>query len=186
MIDQYIRYTKTKMTQAIAHFEQELGSVRGSRASASLLDGVKVDVYGQQMPLKQIANVTTPDARTILVQPWDRGNLPMIEKAIRENQALGLNPATDGLMVKINIPPMTEERRTQLAKLLGEKAEGAKVSLRNARHDGMDQAKRALKDKQITEDDSRRLEKELNKLIEDFQKQADALLQQKQSEIMEI
>jgi len=186
MIDQILRDTKQKMTQSLNHFEQELGSVRGSRASAGLLDSVKVDVYGQSMPLKQIANVNTPDAKTLLVQPWDRANLPMIEKAIRENQALGLNPATDGQMVKINIPPMTEERRSQLAKLLSEKSEGAKVSLRNARHDALDQAKRSLKEKQITEDDSHRLEKELNKLIDEFQKKADELLSKKQAEIMEI
>lgn len=186
MIDEYIRDTKSKMSQAIVHFEQELGSVRGARASAGLLDSVKVDIFGQSMSLKQVASINTPDARTLLVQPWDRANLATIEKAIRENQSLGLNPATDGAMVRINIPPMTEERRNQLAKLLSEKAETAKVSLRNVRHDALDRAKRALKDKQITEDDSRRLDKELNRLIDEFGKQIETLLAKKQTEIMEI
>ena len=178
MIDEYIRDTKSKMSQAIVHFEQELGSVRGARASAGLLDSVKVDIFGQSMSLKQVASINTPDARTLLVQPWDRANLAVIEKAIRENQSLGLNPATDGAM--------TEERRNQLAKLLSEKAETAKVSLRNVRHDALDRAKRALKDKQITEDDSRRLDKELNRLIDEFGKQIKTLLAKKQTEIMEI
>lgn len=186
MIEQYVKSAREKMEASLQHLEDELSQVRGSRASAGLLDGVKVEVYGQSMPIKSLASINTPDVRTILVTPWDKANLASIEKAIREDTSLGLNPASDGNMVKLNLPALTQERREQLAKLVSEKLEGAKVSLRNTRHDVLKEGRRDKDAKTITDDDLRGLENRLNELIEEKNKEAEKLLEAKRAELMEI
>ena len=174
------------MQKGISFFEEELQQIRGGRAQVSLLDNVKVEVYGQEMVLKQLATVSTPDARTIMVQPWDKTTMASIEKAIRENQGLGLNPSNDGNVIRLNVPSLTEERRAELAKSLNSKLEECHITLRGARHDGMDQAKKQKNSKEITEDDLFAIEQGLNKLIEKYQVQAHSLLAAKQKEIMEV
>lgn len=186
MLDQILRPLEQKMAKTLEHLEDELTKVRSSRAQAGLVDGLKVEVYGQDMVLKSIASINTPDAKTILIQPWDKSNLAVIEKAIRESQSLGLNPSNDGNMIRLNLPPLTEERRTELVKLVSEKIEQTKVSLRNTRHEALAEGRRLHKDKKLTDDDIRRLESELNKLIETYNNRADGLFTAKHKEMMEI
>lgn len=174
------------MQKALDYFEEELGQVRGGRAQAGLVDSLKVEVYGQEMSLKQIATVMTPDARTIAIQPWDKSNMPMIEKAIRDNHSLGLNPSSDGNVIRLNVPTLTEERRAQLVKLVSEKTEACNVAMRNARHDALNEAKKALKAKEISEDDYYSIEKQLNSLIEKYHNKADALFAAKERGMMSL
>ncbi len=174
------------MQKALNYFEEELSHVRGGRAQAGLVDSLKVEVYGQEMSLKQIATVLTPDARTIMIQPWDKTNMAAIEKSIRDNHSLGLNPSNDGHAIRLNIPSLTEERRGQLVKLVSEKTEACNVALRNARHEALQEAKKALKDKAISQDDFYRIEKQLNELIEKYHDKAAALFSAKEKEMMEL
>ena len=131
----YLKQAQQKFNDSIDHLNSELTGVRTGRASAGLVDTIKVEVYGQSMPLKSVATITTPDAKTIQIQPWDQSNLSFIEKAISENQNLGLTPNNDGRVIRVNIPPLNEETRTQLTKVCKEKAESANISMRNARHE---------------------------------------------------
>ncbi len=180
------KQAETKFQAAIDHLQTELAGIRSGRANAGLVDSLKVSVYGQDMQLKAIATVSTPDAKTIQIQPWDQGNLASIEKAISEQSNLGLTPNNDGRIIRINIPPMSEETRTQLTKLVREKAEAAQVSLRNARHEAINNAKAQEKSKQLTQDDVTKLEKNLNDMIDVHQKQIHSLVAAKETEIMEV
>lgn len=177
---------EAKMQKALSFFEEELGQIRGSRAQVGLVDNLRVEVYGQEMVLKQIATISTPDARTIMIQPWDKTNMAAIEKAIRDNQSLGLNPSNDGNVVRLNVPALTEERRAELARSLNTKLEDCNIALRSARHEGLDDAKKKKNAKELTEDDLYAVEQKLNKLIENYQQQAQAVLAAKQKEIMEV
>ncbi len=174
------------MGDALEHLDSELASLRSGRANAGLVDSIKVEVYGQSTPLKALATITTPDAKTIQIQPWDQSNLSAIDKAISESQSLGLHPSSDGHVLRINIPPMSEESRTQMVKLIGAKAEEAQVSMRNARHEALGGAKEAAKTKQLTEDDVKRLEKDLTGLIEKYQKVIHERAEAKEKELMAI
>lgn len=175
-----------KMQKALDYFEEELSQVRGGRAQLGLVDSIKVDVYGQEMLVKQIATVLTPDARTIAIQPWDKANMAAIEKAIRETQSLGLNPSNDGHVIRLNIPPLTEERRAQLVKLVSGKTEACNIALRNVRHEVLHDAKKKLKDKEISEDEFYQIEKQLNAMIEKYHEQAAAAFAAKEREMMEL
>ncbi|HUD11075.1 MAG TPA: ribosome recycling factor [Candidatus Saccharimonadia bacterium] len=175
-----------KMEKAIDHFEEDLKSLRTGRASVAILDSVIVEYYGSVQPLKAIASVNTPDARSLAITPWDNGALASIEKAIRENQALGLNPSNDGNVIRISIPPMTEERRRDVVKSMGAKVEDCRVRLRNIRHDVLNEVKRMEKAKEATVDDVKFAEAELNKKIDLFQKRIDELEAAKSKEIMEV
>ena len=186
MVEEILGSVEEKMKKALAFFEEELGNIRGARAQVGLVDGIKIDAYGQEMVLKQVATVSTPDAHTIMIQPWDKTVMPMIEKAIRDNQGLGLNPSNDGNVIRLNVPALTEERRAELAKSLNSKLEECNITLRNARHEGMDSAKKKKNAKEMTEDDLYAVEQSLNKLIEKYQAQAQTLLAAKQKEIMEV
>lgn len=177
---------QTKFDAAIAHLESELSGIRSGRANPGLVDSIKVNVYGQDMPLKSVATVSTPDAKTIQIQPWDQSNLSAVEKALTEQPNLGLTPNNDGRIIRISIPPMSEETRTQLTKVVREKAEGAQVSLRNARHEALNSAKAAEKNKQLTQDQVAKLEKDLNALIDGQQKKIQTLVDAKEQEIMEV
>ncbi len=185
-MDQLLKQATQKMDRTLDHLTEELSQVRSGRATTGLLDGVKVEVYGQSMPIKGLANISIPDARTILITPWDKSNLATIEKAIREDQSLGLTPNNDGSMIKLNIPPLNEERRTQLTKMVAEKLESAKVSLRSVRHDILNQGRDKNKSGTLTDDDIRSLEQKLNELIEKKNSQADAQFESKKSELMEV
>ena len=174
------------MDKAVAHFGEDLKSLRTGRASVSLLDSIVVEVYGVVQPLKAVASVNTPDARTIAVTPWDKGAMPSIEKAIRENQALGLNPSNDGNTIRMSIPPLTEERRKEIVKSLGGKVEECRIALRNIRHEVLNEVKRMEKAKEATTDDVKFAETELNKKIEQFQVKINELEAAKAAEIMEV
>jgi ribosome recycling factor len=175
-----------KMKQAVAHFNSELKKIRTGRASASMLDSVMVTAYGAEMPLNQVANVTAPEAQLLQITPFDPNNLQAIASAIRDNQSLGLNPMDDGRVVRVPVPPLTEERRRELAKTVGTKSEDCMVSVRSIRHDAMDAIDQAKKDKQLGEDDAKRLEKQVEDAVARVKADVDAAAKAKESEIMTL
>jgi len=186
MESQLIKQAQSKFDDALEHLKNELAGVRSGRASAGLVDGIKIEVYGQSMPLKSVATISTPDSKTIQIQPWDQSNLAFIEKAISENQSLGLTPNNDGRIIRLNLPPLSEETRTQLAKVVKEKAENANVSMRNARHEALNTAKDKEKSKELTQDQVVKIQKDLDKLIEDYQKRVQQTVAAKEQELMSV
>lgn len=174
-----------KMLKSIEAFKSELTKIRTGRAHPGILDQVHVDYYGSQVPLSQVANLALLDARTISVQPWEKGMGAKIEKAIRESD-LGLNPSTQGDLIRVPMPALTEERRRELTKVVKGAAEDAKVAVRNLRRDANEHAKRLLKDKEITEDDDRRSQDDVQKLTDKFIVEIDKLVQGKEAEIMAV
>ena len=174
-----------RMDKAVQALKDEFASLRTGRASANLLDQVTVDAYGSQMPLNQVASISVPEPRSITVNVWDRGLAVSVEKAIR-NAGLGLNPVVEGQNLRIPIPPLTEERRRELAKVAGKYAEQQKIAIRNVRRDAMDDLKRAEKDNVITQDEHRRMDAEVQKLTDDAVKRVDEVLKTKEQEIMQV
>jgi len=172
-----------RMHGAVEALKHDLGGLRTGRASTALLDPVHVDVYGASMPLNQVATVSTPEARLLSVQVWDRSNVQPVEKAIR-SAGLGLNPITDGQLIRLPIPELTEERRKELAKLVGQYAEKAKIAVRNVRRDAMDHLKQDEKNHDISEDERKRLETEVQKLTDDTIRDIDLLADGKEKEIL--
>src|SRR5690348_14854924 len=172
-----------RMHGAVEALKHELAGLRTGRASTALLDPVHVEVYGANMPLNQVATVSVPEPRLISVQVWDRSNVQPVEKAIR-SAGLGLNPVTDGQMIRLPIPELTEERRKELAKLVGQYAEKAKVAVRNVRRDGMDHLKQDEKKHEISEDERKRLEHDVQKMTDDTIKEIDTLAEAKEKEIL--
>lgn len=176
----------TNMDKALDHFESELGKVSTGRANPAMVDGVKVEVYGVEQPLKHVANILAVDAQTLQIQPFDPGNLDIISAAIRDDQALGFNPSDDGKVVRINMPPMTTETRQATVKQLHGLAEECRVALRNVRHDGLKDAKNAEKDGDISKDDYRSAENSLNDLIDSYNKKVEEMTKAKEAEIMTV
>ncbi|MCH8178601.1 MAG: ribosome recycling factor [Proteobacteria bacterium] len=174
-----------KMLKTIEAFKNELAKVRTGRAHPGILDQVQIDYYGSLVPISQVANVSLMDARTISVQPWEKGMGAKIEKAIRESD-LGLNPATQGDLIRVPMPPLTEERRKELTKVVKGEGEDAKVAVRNLRRDANEQAKKLLKDKEITEDEDRRSQDDVQKLTDKFIAEIDKLVLAKDAEIMAV
>ncbi|MGC4061784.1 MAG: ribosome recycling factor [Aquabacterium sp.] len=174
-----------KMLKSIEAFKNELAKIRTGRAHPGILDQVHVDYYGSPVPISQVANVSLLDARTISVQPWEKGMGAKIEKAIRESD-LGLNPATQGDLIRVPMPPLNEERRKELIKLVKSEAEDAKVAVRNLRRDANEQAKKLLKDKAITEDEDRRSQDDVQKLTDKTIAEVDKLVVAKEAEIMAV
>ena len=174
---------KRRMHGAVEAFKHDLAGLRTGRASTALLDPVHVEVYGTNMALNQLATVSVPEARMLSVQVWDRSNVQPVEKAIR-SAGLGLNPVTDGQMIRLPIPELTEERRKELAKLVGQYAEKARIAVRNVRRDGMDHLKSDEKKHQISEDERKRLEHEVQKLTDDTINEIDSLAEGKEKEIL--
>ena len=172
-----------RMHGAIEALRHDLAGLRTGRASTALVDSIHVEVYGSNMPLNQVATVSTPEPRLLSVQVWDRSNVQPVEKAIR-NAGLGINPIVDGQVIRLPIPELTEERRKELAKLVGQYAEKAKVAVRNVRRDGMDHLKADEKKHDISEDERKRLEHEVQKLTDDTIKEIDALAGTKETEIL--
>ena len=177
--------TKLRMDKTLETLKNDFGSLRAGRAHVSLLDGIMVDAYGSMTPLAQVSTVSVPDARTLSVSVWDRSLAKSVEKAIMESD-LGLNPSSDGQLIRIPVPPLSEERRKELVKVAGKYAEGAKVAVRNIRRDALDEVKKLKKDNQISEDDEKRFENEVQKLTDDATKKADELLSQKEKDIMQV
>ena len=172
-----------RMHGALEALRHDLGGLRTGRASTALVDPIHVEVYGSNMPLNQVATVSTPEPRMLSVQVWDRSNVQPVEKAIR-NAGLGINPIVDGQVIRLPIPELTEERRKELAKLVGQYAEKARIAVRNVRRDGMDHLKQDEKKHEISEDERKRLEHEVQKLTDDTIKEVDELSQAKEKEIL--
>ena len=185
MISDVRKSAEQKMTRSIETLKTDLAKVRTGRAHTGLLDHIHVDYYGSSMPLNQVANVTLADPRTLGVTPWEKKMIPVVEKAIRDSD-LGLNPATSGDMIRVPMPPLTEERRKELIKVVHKEAEAAKVAVRNVRRDANDHLKKLLKDKQCSEDEERRAHDDLQKLTDRFVAEVDRLLAQKESDLMAI
>ena len=175
----------SKMKKALEVFNHELGSLRTGRASPSMLDIIKVDVYGQKMSISQLATITTPEARLINVQVWDQNNVPLIDSAIKKSN-IGINPQIDGQLMRIPIPSLNEERRNELKKIMGGLAEKAKIAIRNIRRDANDKIKKDLKDKKIGEDESKNLEKKIQTLTDNQIEELDKKLELKEKEIMTV
>ena len=174
-----------KMEKTILSFKKDISTLRTGRANASMLDTIKVDVYGQQMPINQVATVSVPEARMISVQVWDQGNVILVDKAIKESD-LGINPQIDGQIVRIRIPDLTEERRKDLIKVLKVMGEKYKVAIRNIRRDANEDVKKLLKDKNINEDESKSFEKNTQKMTDDKISNIDKILEEKEKEIIRI
>ena len=174
-----------KMDKAIEVFSKELSSLRTGRANASMLDLVKVDVYGQQMPINQVGSITTPEARMINIQVWDANNVPLVDAAIKKSD-LGLNPQIDGQLVRLPVPELNEERRTELKKIIKSIGEKCKVSIRNIRRDANDELKKLLKDKEIGEDEEKSSEKNVQTITDNHIKSVDEKVSLKEKEIMTI
>ena len=172
-----------RMHGALEALRHDLGGLRTGRASTALVDPIHVEVYGSNMPLNQVATVSTPEARLLSVQVWDRSNVQPVEKAIR-SAGLGLNPITDGQVIRLPIPELTEERRKELAKLVGQYAEKARIAVRNVRRDGMDHLKQDEKKHEISEDERKRLEHEVQKLTDDTIQEIDDAADAKEKEIL--
>jgi ribosome recycling factor len=184
-VAQIRKTTEEKMKKSVEALKADLAKVRTGRAHTGLLDHIKVDYYGNETPLNQVANVTLVDSRTIGVQPWEKKMAPVIEKAIRESD-LGLNPATQGDLVRVPMPALTEERRKELIKVVKHEGENAKVAIRNLRRDAIHHLKELLKNKAIPEDQERRAEEETQKLTDRYVAEVDKLLQQKEADLMQV
>ena len=174
-----------KMDKTIEVFQKELTSLRTGRANASMLDLVKVDVYGQAMPLNQVSSITTPDARTINIQVWDLNNVPLVDTAIKKSE-LGLNPQIDGQLIRLPVPDLNEERRTEIKKLIKTMGEKCKISIRNIRREANDDLKSLVKDKEISEDDEKINEKIVQAFTDEHIKTIDVKVEAKEKEIMTI
>ena len=174
-----------KMDKTIEVFSKELTSLRTGRANAAMLDLVKVDVYGQAMPLSQVSSITTPDARTINIQVWDLNNVPLIDSAIKKSE-LGLNPQIDGQLIRLPVPDLNEERRTEIKKVIKSMGEKCKISIRNIRRDANDELKNLVKSKEISEDDEKKNEKIVQTFTDDHIKIIDQKIEIKEKEIMTI
>ena len=174
-----------KMDKAIEVFSKELSSLRTGRANAAMLDLVKVDVYGQQMPINQIGSITTPEPRIINIQVWDQNNVPLVDAAIKKSE-LGLNPQIDGQLVRLPIPELNEERRTELKKLIKNMGEKCKISIRNIRRDANEELKKLLKSKEIGEDEEKSFEKNVQTITDNHIKIVDDKVSSKEKEIMTI
>ncbi|MDU1642752.1 MAG: ribosome recycling factor [Peptoniphilus harei] len=185
MISDLKKNTESRMSKSVDSLTESLQSIRAGRANTSLLDKIYVDYYGQQSPLNQVASLSAPEARLLAIQPWDATLIPEIEKAIQKSD-LGITPSNDGKVIRLVIPQLTEERRKDLTKLVGKYAEEAKVSIRNIRRDAMEDIKKAEKAKEISEDDRKTYEEDIQKLTDKYIKDIDGVAEEKEKELMEI
>ncbi|NMD38418.1 MAG: ribosome recycling factor [Christensenellaceae bacterium] len=185
MYDHVIEDCSSRMEKTITALHYTFNNIRTGRANPKLLDSIRIDYYGVDTPLTQIAGVSAPEARLLLISPWDVKALPQIERAILQSD-LGLNPSNDGKVIRLAIPELNEERRKDLSKLARKESEDSKVAIRNIRKDGMDQFKKMEKNKEITEDDLRIASDKLQKTVDDFIKKIDEVLEKKITEIMQV
>ncbi len=185
MIDDILRDAEQRMKKSIELLRNELSGIRAGRASPSLIEHLEVNYYGTPMPLNQLASITAPEARMLVVQVWDSSAVSAVEKALRQSE-LGFNPSVEGQTLRILLPPLTEERRRQLVKLVHQHVEEAKVAIRNIRRDALSDIKKLLKEKQISEDDERRAEQRLQDLTNRYVAEAEKLGKQKEHDILEV
>ena len=185
MVKDTLNQAEAKMKKAVEALSYHLGSIRTGRASPALVEHLHVEYYGSDMPLNQLANISTPDARMLVIQPWDKGSMKAIEKAIQSSD-LGLNPNNDGQVIRLSIPALTEQRRKDLVKIVKKEVEEQKVSLRNVRRDAQGELKKLESDKQISEDELKRAQDKLEQLTGQYTKELDGLGQAKEREVMEV
>ncbi|MCG0237997.1 MAG: ribosome recycling factor [Firmicutes bacterium] len=185
MVRETIRQAEEKMKKSVEIFRRDLAGIKAGRATPALLDKVQVEAYGTVMPISQVATITAPDARTLVIDPWDKSTMKAIEKAIL-NSDLGLNPNNDGKVIRLILPPLTEERRKELVKMIHKRAEEERVVIRNIRRDANEEIRKAEKAKAITEDESKRGQEEIQKLTDKYIKEVDQILAAKEKEIMEV
>ncbi|MBR0329255.1 MAG: ribosome recycling factor [Selenomonadaceae bacterium] len=185
MVKEIIANNEERLEKSIAALKREFGSLRAGRATPSLLDKVMIDYYGTPTPVNQVAKVSVPEPRMIMITPWDKSQMHDIEKAIMKSD-LGLSPNSDGTAIRLSIPQLTQERRQELVKTVGKKAEEAKVAIRNIRRDGNDAIKKLEKIKEITEDESKKGQESVQKLVDKYIKTVDTLREAKEKEIMEV
>lgn len=185
MIEDVKKDARDRMGKSVAAFKQELQKLRTGRAHTSLLDHITVEYYGSEVPLNQVANIAVEDARTLTVTPWEKPMVQKVEKAIMTSD-LGLTPATSGTVIRVPLPPLTEERRRDLIKVVRNEAEGARVAIRNIRRDAIHQVKELMKEKMITEDQEHKAEDQIQKLTDEFVAGVDALLAEKEAELLEV
>ena len=174
-----------KMNKTIQSLKKDISTLRTGRANTNMLDTIKVDVYGQQMPIEQLATVSVPEARLISIQVWDKGNINIIEAAIQKSE-LGINPQIDGQIIRLRIPDLTEERRKELIKILKNMGEKGKIAIRNIRREGNEELKKKLKEKNISEDQMKSSEKNIQKLTDDYIQNIEKILADKEKEIIQI
>jgi ribosome recycling factor len=184
-ISDILKDAEHRMKKSVEITRQELARIRTGRATTALLDGIKVDYYGQNLPITKVANVSVADPHLLTVTPWDKSLLPVIEKAILTSD-MGLNPINDGNIIRIPIPPLTEERRRELVKLVKKFCEEGKIAIRNVRRDANEHLRKIEKEQHISEDERRRAEEQVQKLTDKYVKEIDALFEQKEKEIMEV
>lgn len=185
MVNKVLKESEEKMKKSVEFVRQEFAKIRTGKATTTLLEGIKAEYYGSVLPLNQIANVSVADVHTLVVQPWDKSALQSIEKAILTSE-LGLNPLNDGNVLRIPIPPLTEERRKDLVKLCKKFAEEGRIAVRNIRRDAIEHLKKMEKEEHLSEDDRKRAENEVQKLTDKYIKLIDELLEHKEKEIMEV
>lgn len=185
MLNDIKKDAQTRMAKSVEAFRHDLTKLRTGRATTALVDHLKVNYYGSDMPLTQVASVAVADARSLTITPWEKGMVAAVEKAILASD-LGLTPNTAGTVIRINLPPLTEERRKELSKHVHGEGENAKVAIRNIRRDAIHHGKELLKDKQVTEDESRRFEDEVQKLTDQAVKDVDAVVKAKEQELMAV
>jgi ribosome recycling factor len=185
MLDDIMKDAAERMGKSVASLEQELKKLRTGRAHTSLLDHITVEYYGSEVPLNQVANVSVEDSRTLAVNPWEKNMVPVVEKAILTSD-LGLSPATAGTVIRVPLPPLTEERRRDMIKVVRAEAEGARVAVRNIRRDALHHVKELLKEKEITEDDDHRAHDDVQQLTDRFVAEVDEVLAAKEKELLEF
>ncbi|OGY21233.1 MAG: ribosome recycling factor [Candidatus Woykebacteria bacterium GWB1_45_5] len=183
--DKLISETKTRMQKALEHLREELSGVRTGRANPALLETVKVEVYGTRMDLRDLASINAPEPRLLVVQVWDQSNMVAIEKAIRESE-LSLNPVTEGNLIRVPIPPLSEERRKEMVKIVHEKAEAARVSIRQIRREVIEEIDKAEKRKEIPEDDKFRFHEQVQKTTDEISRQVEDIVKVKEKELSEV
>ena len=185
MLRKLYKETEERMSKTISVYSEDLQSIRAGRANPALLDKLVIDYYGQMTPLRQIASISAPEPRLLVIQAWDANLIPVIEKEILKSD-LGLNPSNDGKLIRLVIPILTEERRIDLTKLVKKNGENAKVAIRNIRRDANDELKTMEKDKEISEDEKRVAEDEIQSITDKYTKELDAIIKKKEDELMEI
>jgi ribosome recycling factor len=184
-MDTILKDTEDRMEKALSALERDFSKLRTGRASTALVDGIKADYYGTLTPINQMASVSVPDSRTLTIQPWDKGSFAAVEKAILKSD-LGLTPINDGKIIRISIPPLTEERRKELVKVARKYTEEAKIAIRNIRRDSNDSLKKMEKDKELTEDELKRATDDVQKITDKFVAETDNMCAAKETEIMEL
>lgn len=185
MLDEFKKDAKTRMAKSIDSLRTELSKLRTGRAHTSLLDHITVEYYGSQVPLSQVANISVADARTLSVSTWEKQMVPVVEKAIL-NSDMGLNPVTAGEVIRVPLPALTEERRKDMTRVVRNEGEGARVAIRNIRRDVLSDIKQLLKEKEITEDEERRAQDEIQKITDKYVAEVDTLIEAKEKDLMEI